>query len=114
MLDWCISGVAFSDSMDLRVAGQLDILGNVYTALGWKEAVHTTVRALSKVMLVCKEGQVSDLEVWAMKRAKKFWSQEVTVENSLTLNPTLQTFVSQAKQLEQCVRAADFAEKGYL
>ena len=34
MLDWSISGVAFADSMDMRVAGQLDILGNVYSALG--------------------------------------------------------------------------------
>ena len=80
MLDWCIPGVAFADSMDLRVERQVETLSEVYTALGWKEAVHATVRAIcmSKVMLVCKEGQVSGMEVWGMSRAKKFWSQEVT------------------------------------
>ena len=71
------------------------------------------MRALSKVMLMCKEGQVSDMQVWAMKRAKKFWSQEVTVENSITLNPTRQTFSAQTNLLEQCVRAADYEEKAY-
>ena len=58
-------------------------------------------------MLVCKEGQVSGME------AKKFWSQGVTVENSSTLDPTLQAFVSQSKLLEQCVKIADYKEKGY-
>ena len=50
--------------------------------------VKTSVQ-LAKNVMVCKNSQVIPMELWALPRAKKIWNTEVTVMNSLTLEPNI-------------------------
>ena len=53
------------------------------------------------------------MDLWAVRRAKKIWSRPLSLDNSLTLQPTLDSYVYHANSLERCVVAADYQRQGY-
>ena len=48
-----------------------------------------------------------------MKRAKRVWNKQITVDNSLTLAPTIYELLRQTNNLERCLVAEGFKQKGY-
>ena len=48
-----------------------------------------------------------------MRRAKKVWSKELTVDNSLTLSLTIKELMHHANMLQRCVTPLDRAQKGF-
>jgi hypothetical protein len=116
LLNWRIQGVAFADSMDLAVADQMEVLENVYRVLAWSDAVKETARRINLVAYVSKEPRAERaMDLWAVRRAraKKIWSRPLSLNNSLTLQPTLDSYVYHANSLERCVVAADYQRQGY-
>ena len=113
LLDWKLTGAAFSDSMDIQVQEQMEVVEQAYDVLAWQAAVVKTSAQLAKNVMVCKNSQVAPIEMWALSRAKKIWNTEVTVMNSLTLEPNIQRLAEQTVNLRNQVVRRDCNEKGY-
>ena len=63
LLDWRISGIASSDSMDFEVGEQMELLEDVYRVAAWQEAVKGTARRINLVAQTFKIPQVTQLEL---------------------------------------------------
>ena len=99
--------------MDFAVGDQVELLDDAYRLLGWQTAVKETARLICKVAATSKQPRVPGAVLWAVRRAKKVWSKKLSVDNSLTLNPTIKELTHHANLLQRCVASLEHTQKGY-
>ena len=86
--------------MNFAVGEQLELVDDAYIVLGWQAVVKETARPVNKVASTSKHPQVPDAILWAVRRAKKVWSKDLTIVNSLTLRPTIKELTHHAGGLD--------------